>query len=71
VSASIAGKIVEIPAGVTFDGLWAGIPFAAFTDRDPASACYGASFDLPLTELTTDALAAKREEKRRQFATAA
>lgn len=59
---------VQLPAGVTFDGLWDGIPFAAFTDRDPASPSFGASFDLPIDGLTTEALLAKREEKRRQFA---
>lgn len=53
--------------GVTFDGLWEGVPFAAFTDRDRSSASYGASFDLPLDGLSTVALLAKRMAKQREF----
>lgn len=66
-TALISGIQVELPAGVTFDGLWEGIPFAAFTDRDRSSAAYGASFDLPLAGLTTAALLAKRMAKQREF----
>lgn len=61
----------ELPAGVTFDGMWPETTIAAFTDRDPASASYGASFDLDTVGLTTAGLIAKRAEKQCQFAQAA
>lgn len=61
----------ELPAGVTFDGMWPETTIGAFTDRDPASASYGASFDLDTIGLTAAALLAKRAEKQEQFAGAA
>jgi hypothetical protein len=55
---------------VSYDGLYPGMSFVCFTDRDPASPAFGASFDLPLPISLPKVLAA-RDSKRRQFAVAA
>jgi hypothetical protein len=55
---------------VSCDGRYPGLPYVCFTDRDPASPAYGASFDLPLPIQLPKVLAA-RDAKRQQFAAAA
>jgi hypothetical protein len=54
---------------VSCDGKWPGIPVACFTDRDPSSPAFGASFDLRLP-INIAALISALATKREQFAVA-
>lgn len=54
---------------VSCDGLYPGIQVVCFTDLDPASPAYGASFDLELP-ISLSTVRAALAAKRQQFATA-
>jgi hypothetical protein len=60
----------SLPAGLRFDGIQPGhgCNLLQFTELDPSAASYGASFYIDSKTVLMDAVIARREEKRRQFA---
>ena len=63
-------KTCALPSGITFDGPWPGLDLGSFTDRNPESPSYGASFDLPLSTATHQAIKERWALKRAEFAAA-
>ncbi len=64
---------LKLPAGVNYDGIQehptGGSPLLQFTDRDPASPAYGASFYVPATSANTLTVTRAADEKRQAFST--